>query len=85
MDYDDFFRKAFIEGLLADDLCKSMAIGRELYGPTYMHLKEERLEEVEHIKRIRLLFNNKRRVYAESFDFSSFAEFYDWHQAQYKK
>lgn len=83
MDINIFFEKLFINSELADEICRDLNISRKEYSEFVKKIEKERKDEIQIIKRIRILFHNKKGL--EGFSFDSFNRFYRWYRIQYQR
>lgn len=82
MKKENIFNQLFIESKLYDDICSENNISRNELTNYYNYFVDQRGLEVQEIKRIRQLYNNKKGL--SEFKFKSFSEFYSWYINQHK-
>jgi len=81
---ETIFREHFIDNINAGVLCQKLELERKHFTQLTKEINIERKEEILEMKRIRQLFNNKRKD-KKTFKFSDkFSEFYKWYLNQYQ-
>jgi len=72
----------FVDCELAEYVCQEIKIDRSMLTKFSSQIDEERKDEVQEMRRIRQLYNNKK---GDDFEFTSFSSFYKWYVGQHRK
>lgn len=83
MDIEKFFKKLFIDAELADNICHDLNISRKEYSKFAKHLKIERKNEIQIIRRVRSLYHHKKNL--NGFNFQNFNSFFNWYKIQFQQ
>ncbi len=79
------FELYYINLVVAEKVCNDLSIERKELTSYSKQIDIERKDEIIEMRRIRGLYNNKKLLYKDEFEFNNFKEFYDWYLKQYKK